>query len=256
MDNKDFIVFPGDKFPFEQQLLTQGNFYLNTNTNNLVSKNLFKISTDSENNTQNLIVEGNYYKPSVGDVVLGTIISKSAEVYKIDIKSYAYGLLGASDFEGATKKTKPNLKIGDLIFTRVLKINKFDVPLLTCLSEVSKNWASGEAFFGPVLSGHIFNVPLKHISIFLSCSEGLIKRISDGVDFEHTFGMNGLIWINASEVKSILKIKKIMLAWIDIVYNDLFQKGLSKLEKESINSLPNEIERIINIEFVDMVKNK
>lgn len=257
MKTKDFIVFPGEKFDNNKELLTQGNFYLDTISMNLVSKNLFKLATDKDGNSQNFFLEGGFYNPSIGDVVLGTVTNKTADFYKIDINTYANALLNTIDFEGASKKNKPNLNNGDLVFAKVYKTNKFDAPLVTCISGNGKSWSSGEAEFGPVKSGHLFKVPLKYVQLYVFLSETLISRIYDAVDFEHYIGMNGFIWINSSSVKNILKIKEIFLLWASIVYDKLILNDLAKVEVESMKRLPDEIEKIINDTFIAEVnKNK
>jgi exosome complex component RRP40 len=56
---------------------------------------------------------------------LGTIIARHAEGYRVDIGSAQMAQLDALAFEGATKRSKPNLKVGSLsyIYHRILDLS-------------------------------------------------------------------------------------------------------------------------------------
>lgn len=51
------------------------------------------------------------YSPALGELVLGVITARHAEGYRVDIGSSQYAALDALAFEGATKRSKPNLKV-------------------------------------------------------------------------------------------------------------------------------------------------
>lgn len=51
------------------------------------------------------------YIASPKDLVLGTIVNRHAEGYRVDIGSAQMASLDALAFEGATKRSKPNLKV-------------------------------------------------------------------------------------------------------------------------------------------------
>lgn len=63
---------------------------------------------------ESLWVEGvaKRYVPAQRDIVLGTIIARHAEGYRVDVGSAHAAALDALAFEGATKRSKPNLKVG------------------------------------------------------------------------------------------------------------------------------------------------
>lgn len=254
------VVFPGEKFPFTQEYLTQGNFFLKKEEekeNNgetklikyLVSKNFFSLSfckTNSEKFNMTSQLQGKYYSPKIDDLIIGTIINKAQEQYKVDISSYSSAILGTSEFEGASKKTKPNLKVGDLIFAKVLKANKFDSPLLTCISGDGKNWSSGEAFFGVINAGHVFRLPLNTVNLYFYKGEKLFSRINDAVEFEYNLGHNGNIVINTHDITNIPKIKEIIILWGEIMLS-MVNKGV-KLNEE--NTWLPELEKLLNKNFM------
>lgn len=51
------------------------------------------------------------YTPQPPEPVLGIIIARHAEGYRVDIGSSQAAALDALAFEGATKRNKPNLKV-------------------------------------------------------------------------------------------------------------------------------------------------
>jgi len=51
------------------------------------------------------------YVANADDMVVGTVIDKSGEHYRLDIGASHYARLGALAFEGATKRNKPNIPV-------------------------------------------------------------------------------------------------------------------------------------------------
>ena len=241
------VFFPGEKYPFNQELLNQGNFFLQDGQ--LVSKNFFSLSI-CKNNKVNFNMssqlQGKYYSPKTDDMVIGTIISKNAEQYKVDIKTYTHAILSSLEFEGATKKSKPNLKIGDLIFAKVSKVNKYDSPLLTCISNDGKSWSSGEAFFGVINEGNLFSIPLNMVNLYFYFGDACFKRINDACEYEFSLGHNGQIVVNCQDKSNIKKVKEIINDWGKLVLQK-FNKG-EKLNEE--NCWFPELEKKLNNFFI------
>lgn len=82
--------------------------------------------------------------PSANDLVLGIITSRLSESYKVDIGCNLQATLNFAGFEGTTKKNRPNLTIGDLVFARVSIANKDLEPELVCLDTDNKSEGFGE----------------------------------------------------------------------------------------------------------------
>ena len=139
--------------------------------------------------------------------------------------------MNSKDFEGASKKTKPNINIGELIFARVLKVNKFDAPILSCISQYDvKNWASGESFFGALKNGMVFDFPMKDASLYISSDNYVLNRLNDVLNFEIVFGHNGKMWVNSDDDKNILKLYKVLEKSVD-----LEKEGIEKLINDTFN---------------------
>jgi exosome complex component RRP40 len=79
--------------------------------------------------------------------VVGIIEEKTADYYRVNIFSGSVAILNRLAFEGATKRNKPELKVGDVIYCRVSLAHRDLDTELTCISASSnkKSWSSGES---------------------------------------------------------------------------------------------------------------
>ena len=86
------------------------------------------------------------YIPRANDQVVGIIEERGGDYYKVNIFSGTLALLNRLAFEGATKRNKPEMKKGDVVYCRVLFAHKDIDTELTCLSAsgIKKDWSSGE----------------------------------------------------------------------------------------------------------------
>ncbi|CAF0710928.1 unnamed protein product [Brachionus calyciflorus] len=140
------------------------------------------------------------YVPSRNEYVIGIAVTKSAETIKIDIGSSEYASLSFLAFENATKRNKPNVEIGDLLYCRVLTGNKDMEPELVCIDAAGK--ASG---LGVLKDGFMFKINLELARRLLSGSNQFLRELSKNIPpFEITIGMNGRIWIKTSSCKQTI----------------------------------------------------
>ena len=56
----------------------------------------------------------------------------------VDLDGPSDAVLGLYEFMGATKKNKPTLQPGSIVYCRVIEINKFIKPKLSCISLTNK----------------------------------------------------------------------------------------------------------------------
>lgn len=59
------------------------------------------------------------YIPEKNHFVIGVVKNKVGDNFIVDINAPVDATLGGLEFDGATKRNKPNLAAGDLIFTRI-----------------------------------------------------------------------------------------------------------------------------------------
>jgi exosome complex component RRP40 len=154
---------------------------------------------------------GKIYTPKVNDVVIGLITLKTLEFYKLYINSNFEATLNTIDFEGATRKTRPKLNIGDIVFGRVINENKFYNTIISCRSiEDTKTWSTGESMFGQLIDGRLYDINREYIWSLYNNNK-IIERLKDMVEFEMVIGMNGKIWIKSEKLEDNIKIYQCIL---------------------------------------------
>ncbi|GAA5836000.1 hypothetical protein JCM11251_006623 [Rhodosporidiobolus azoricus] len=135
------------------------------------------------------------YTPNPPEPVLGIIVARHAEGYRVDIGSSQAASLDALAFEGATKRNKPNLKIGTLVYAHLLSTPPFSEPEISCVDPTTQK-ASG---FGELKGGMLVRgVELGRCRALLSPQNPLLSKLGASFPFEIAVGMNGRVWIKAS----------------------------------------------------------
>lgn len=79
--------------------------------------------------------------------MVGIIEDKGGDYYRVNICSGSIALLHRLGFEGASKRNKPELRVGDIVYCKVSLAHRHLDTELTCISSsgVKKGWSSGEA---------------------------------------------------------------------------------------------------------------
>ena len=237
-EEKKIILFPGNTFPFDRNLLPYQIFsfkkikqgeeekqYLSSmksvilypeRTNN-TNKSKQKDKKDSKNKNNNQQSEtnpiiptmyyGNYYSAKEGDIVIGIISQKTYEVYRVNILANKEASLNSIDFEGASRKTKPNLNVGDVVYARVEKENKYSNVTLTCKGQSNtKGWSSGESTYGELKGGKLYDYN-RYLCLKLLDNKDFIHRLKEYVKkLQLKIGYNGRIWIKTENIRDIPKV--------------------------------------------------
>ena len=147
------------------------------------------------------------YVPQTGDLILATVHNSSAEVYQCAItQNTAFGQLPQLAFEGATKKTRPHLRHGSLVYARITNASKFFDPELVCF-----NPATGKSEgLGELKGGHVFDISLSMAKRLLMPKQAeqaglvVLDALAEKIAFEVAVGKNGKIWIDAGTVRGTL----------------------------------------------------
>ncbi|GAA5880127.1 hypothetical protein JCM3774_004157 [Rhodotorula dairenensis] len=135
------------------------------------------------------------YTPQPPEPVLGIIIARHAEGYRVDIGSSQAAALDALAFEGATKRNKPNLKVGTLVYGHLLATPPFSEPEISCV-DPSTQKASG---FGELAGGFLIrHVELGRCRALLAPKNPTLSRLGAKFPFEIAVGMNGRVWVKAA----------------------------------------------------------
>ncbi|KAL5369427.1 hypothetical protein CPHLJ_3g780 [Cryptosporidium parvum] len=178
------------------------------------------------------------YIPRKGDVVVGTIINKLGEFYKVSLNCSHDGILPDMAFEGATKRNKPNLVPGNYVCSRINYVDLESGEIeLTCITpEEKKTWSNNENYLGVLKNSNYKNtniiedysksdrsslpgesqscikdgmtvtVPQSVAQILLADQSYVLEALSKYFAYEICVGQNGIIWFSASNIKEMLLI--------------------------------------------------
>ncbi|ETV94846.1 hypothetical protein, variant 2 [Aphanomyces invadans] len=103
------------------------------------------------------------YKPALEDGVVGMIVDRNAEFYRVDIGSSSYATLGMLAFDGASKRNRPNLQPGTLVYCRVVRATKDLDACVTCEAPshlAKKDWMTGLAIYGELVGGYVLKTSI------------------------------------------------------------------------------------------------
>ncbi|CAK4085000.1 unnamed protein product [Aphanomyces euteiches] len=140
------------------------------------------------------------YLPSVDDGVVGMIVDRNAEFYRVDIGGAAHATLGMLAFDGASKRNRPNLQPGSLIYCRVLRAAKDLEPCVTCEAPshlTKKDWMTGLAIYGELIGGFVFKISIGLAKSLLEDDCVVLTALGKSVPFELAVGVNGVVWLNS-----------------------------------------------------------
>ncbi|RZC40751.1 hypothetical protein BDFB_006213, partial [Asbolus verrucosus] len=142
------------------------------------------------------------YIPKRGDLVVGIVTKKSGDTLKIDIGGSEAASLSMLAFEGATKKQKPDVQVGDVVYGKLLNAHREMEPELVCVDSYFK---AGK--LGPLSNdGFLVSVSMGLVSRLLDPDNPLLTTLGKKFPYEIALGMNGKVWINGRATKDILTI--------------------------------------------------
>ncbi|KYN18856.1 PREDICTED: exosome complex component RRP40 [Trachymyrmex cornetzi] len=166
------------------------------------------------------------YIPSRGENVVGIVTQKSGDIYKVDIGASEQATLSYLAFEGATKKNRPDIQIGDLVYAKLLVASKDMEPELVCVDSHGK-----ENELGMLSSdGMMFTCSLSLVRKLLNPECPLFRLLGRNQAYELAAGMNGRIWIKARSVQETIAVANAILAAEFTVPSEM-QKLCARIEK-------------------------
>jgi exosome complex component RRP40 len=140
------------------------------------------------------------FQAAVDDLVVGVVVEKHAESYRVEIGASQPASLPALAFEGATKRNKPNLPIGALVYARVSIAHRDIEVELSCTSpHFKKDWVTGQSLYGELLGGYAFSCSTRLARELLQENCYVLQALGKYVPFELAIGMNGRVWINSAQ---------------------------------------------------------
>eukprot|EP01017_Pseudomicrothorax_dubius_P038622 TRINITY_DN5819_c0_g1_i8.p1 TRINITY_DN5819_c0_g1~~TRINITY_DN5819_c0_g1_i8.p1 ORF type:complete len:210 (+),score=48.54 TRINITY_DN5819_c0_g1_i8:44-673(+) len=192
------ITLPGEKIPVvnhEKVKIIRKQFVINPDESSVIARHSGLI-IDREVKGEHklgLLTRPKKYLPEAEDFVVGIIKSRENEAYLVDIGGPTIARLGETEFQGASKRNKPNLEEGALIYARVLEHNKFERTTLTCIStKDNKQWTTGESFFGELKGGFVFPGSISFCRDLLDKRKTqILDELKKHVAYEVAVGING-----------------------------------------------------------------
>lgn len=138
------------------------------------------------------------YVPNINEPVIGTIISKNQDNYKVDIGCAHTATLPLLAFEGANRRNRPNVEVGGVVYCRLTVANKDMEPELSCIA------ASGKAEgYGPLPGGFITKCTLDMARSLMNPETPVFRAFEGVFSFETAVGMNGLVWLKAETARQM-----------------------------------------------------
>jgi len=151
------------------------------------------------------------YVPQVNDVVLATVHHSSTDFFHCSITPHTtFAQLPHLAFEGVSKKTRPQLATGSLVYAKVSSASKHMDPEIVC-----HNTSTGKSDgMGELKGGMVFDISLSMAGRLLMAKQkeqgglSVLEDIAEKLPFEVAVGRNGRVWVNSAGVKEILLVGK------------------------------------------------
>ncbi|KAL2144497.1 hypothetical protein VTI28DRAFT_9002 [Corynascus sepedonium] len=171
-----------------------------------------QLVTNPVKNSMWIEYNSNRYIPSQNDIVLAQVLRSATDFYLCSLSPHtAPATLPHLAFESATKKTRPILNPGQLVYARVALANRHMDPELECVS-ASTGKADG---LGPITGpGCAFDVSLGFARRLLMARSredggvGVLEMLGGeeggGLAFETAVGRNGKVWVGSESARTVV----------------------------------------------------
>lgn len=147
------------------------------------------------------------YIPARGENVIGVVIQKMGDIFRVDVGSSAAASLSYLSFEGATKKNRPKVAVGDIVYAKMLVASKDMEPEIVCVDSHGK-----KGRLGVLEDGFMFKCSINLVRRVLNPQFQLIQSLKNEWPFELAAGMNGRIWIKANTMRETIAVGNAILA--------------------------------------------
>ncbi|OJT10393.1 Exosome complex component rrp40 [Trametes pubescens] len=200
------LVLPGEHVPAQHVNLKLGPGLLQSSSAQgqaaIVSTRAGEVMSNPKGNKW--WIEGNSrrYVPAPQESVVGVVISRSGENWRVDIGSAHMASLDGLAFEGATKRNRPNLKVGSLLYARVSLAHKDMEPELECFDAQTRK-AEG---FGELKGGFLVQCSLKMCRLLLDPKHFLFPLLGARFPLETAVGINGRVWVNCKDPRQTIAV--------------------------------------------------
>lgn len=157
---------------------------------------------------------GGRYVAAAGDAVVGVVVERGSEAYRVSLHGACGATLPVLAFDGASKRNKPSLAVGTLVFCRVAVADRhLDVELTCCAPAAgagagaatrARDWMSGASLYGELKGGMLVRVSLAHARRLLRPRCSLLAVLGSSLAFEVAIGVNGLVYVRAQTTRQLV----------------------------------------------------
>ncbi|KAF7314443.1 hypothetical protein MKEN_00917100 [Mycena kentingensis (nom. inval.)] len=202
-------VLPGQIVPAQHVNLKLGPGLLQTTSVGASSSSIIATRAGTLHHSANRSkwwVENNSrrYVPAAQEPVIGVIAQKAGEGFRVDIGSAHSASLDGLAFEGATKRNRPNLRIGNLVYARISLAHKDMEPELECFDAQTRK-AEG---FGELKGGFLVRCSLGMCRLLLDAKHFLLPILGERFELQVVTGVNGRVWISTKELKETIAVAR------------------------------------------------
>ncbi|XP_076049180.1 exosome complex component Rrp40 [Oratosquilla oratoria] len=142
------------------------------------------------------------YIPQRREFIIGIVLKKRGDNYMVDIGSSEAATISYLSFENASKKTRKEMKPGDLLYAQIIRADKDTEPELVCIDLYSRAVGMGSLPEG----GLIMTVPLHVARSIISPKNPFLLELSKYINYSIVVGFNGRIWVKADKETEMLAV--------------------------------------------------
>lgn len=202
------FILPGERIPAQHVNLKLGPGLLQTSSTqqdtSIISTRAGELHHSANNSRWWIESNSRRYVPAPQESVIGVVVGRSGEGWRIDIGSAHFASLDGLSFEGATKRNRPNLKVGSLVYARVSLAHKDMDPELECFDAQTRK-AEG---YGELKGGFLVRCSLRMCRLLLDPKHFLLPLLGSRFPLEAATGLNGRVWVNSKDAKHIIAITR------------------------------------------------
>ncbi|CAD6998428.1 exosome complex component RRP40 [Ceratitis capitata] len=147
------------------------------------------------------------YVPVRGDAVIGVVTAKAGDIFRVDIGAHEQASLSYLAFESATKKNRPDVNPGDVLYGRLIVASRDLEPELVCVNSIGK-----KGKLGVLTDGFVMNCSLNLARMILRENCPLLRSLTKEMPYEIAVGLNGRIWLKAKSLRETIALGNAILA--------------------------------------------
>ncbi|KAF6201826.1 hypothetical protein GE061_004221 [Apolygus lucorum] len=150
---------------------------------------------------------GKRYLPARGEGVVGIVTKKMGDYFKVDVRAADAALLHFLAFEGATKKNRPEVNVGDVVYGKMVVESTDMEPELVCINDEGR-----KTNMGVLSGGFVFRASLHLVRKILQRDCPLLPSLGSAFNYESAIGMNGVIWVKSQDPVSTIAVSNAILS--------------------------------------------